>query len=145
MSLCSTTITRTIEPHPDGFLDDETPLTYWRSVAADDFDGELRSAVASSVASIYASSSKAQAAIGGDAEAAIELVERLKAPSKINFQVDLLMTILLNVAFRSDEAADALARALKLMPLDHADRERLSASWSAYHGPEHRLFTGPLP
>lgn len=42
------------------------------------------------------------------------------------------MTILLNVAFSSATAAQALASALKRMPLEPSERTRLSASWAAY-------------
>lgn len=95
------------------------------------------------MASIYASASSARAAIAGDAAAAIEMVERLKTPTAIGFRVDLLMTVLLNTAFTSDVAAAALARALKLMPLDHLERERLSASWDAYGGPAPEFSISP--
>ncbi|MBR0684418.1 hypothetical protein JQ594_00685 [Bradyrhizobium manausense] len=126
----------------DRFIEDERPLSYWRTLSADSFDRERRTEVAACVASIHASAPAWQAAIVGSAEAAIGLVERLKTPTSIGLQVDLTMTVLLNAAFTDEEAALVLAHTVKRMPLDISERERLSASWEAYRGREQQR--GPL-
>lgn len=106
------------------------PLTYWRKLAAGDFNTKRRAEVSATVAKFASTLPEWNAAIAGNAGAAIGLVLRLRPPFRVCARIDLAMTVLLNCAFESAGAAVVLSWALHQMPLHRSQRARLSQSWT---------------
>jgi hypothetical protein len=123
------------QPLPNGSDDIvlPPPFAYWRTLAAESFDNRRRAEIAESVHSFSAIFPQWQAAIRGDAAAASGLVLRLQRPPYVSPQVDLVMTLLLNTAFRDAGAALVLSYALRQMPLHPRRRARLATSWLVHN------------
>jgi hypothetical protein len=74
-----------------------------------------------------------QAAIAGDASAAVGIVLRLRPPFRVSGRVDLAMSLLLHCAFENVSAALVLSHALRRVHLARIGRTRLAESWLEYH------------
>lgn len=110
--------------------DDPDVLSYWRTQSAESLDGRAQARVAECVRRISSISLAWRDAIRGDAAAASGLVLRLRKPLRKCTQVDLLMTVLLNAAFKDAGAAFVLSHVLRHAPLGRHERDRLAASWT---------------
>ncbi|WP_051380422.1 hypothetical protein [Bradyrhizobium sp. WSM1743] len=110
------------------------PLSYWRRFPAEAFNAPLRGALARSIRSIGSTLPEWQAAIAGDAGAAVGIVLRLRAPFRVTARTDLAMTLLLNCAFANAGAALVLSHALRRMQFARVERKRLAESWLVHHG-----------
>jgi hypothetical protein len=108
-------------------------LAYWRTLPAEDFDGERRGEISRCVGRISSTIENWRLAISGDAVAAVKLALRIHKPREITARLDLAMTVLLNGAFDNPAAALELAHKLNVMPLDRSQRARLATSWLVHN------------
>lgn len=108
-------------------------LTYWRKLPSEAFEVELQDEVLCCVRRMGSTSADWQAAIEGDAAAAVGLALRLKTPNVITPPTDMIMTLLLRSAFEDAGAALVLSGKLEQMPLPAVDRAKLSASWRLHN------------
>ncbi|SPP92861.1 hypothetical protein [Bradyrhizobium vignae] len=108
-------------------------LSYWRKLPSEAFEVELQDEVLCCVREMGSTSADWQAAIEGDAGAAVGLALRLKTPSVITPATDMIMTLLLRSAFEDAGAALVLSTRLEQMPLPAVERARLSASWRLHN------------
>jgi hypothetical protein len=106
-----------------------TPLSYWRTFRAEEFDKEMVDHVKDCVSSISSTIPEWRSAVKGDAAAAIGIVLPCRPPERFGIKVDLPMTTLLNVAFGNPAAALVLSHKLRQMPMDRSYRARLATSW----------------
>lgn len=106
-----------------------TPLSYWRTFRAEEFEKEMVDHVKDCVCSISSTSPEWRSAVKGDAAAAVGIVLLCRPPERIGIKVDLPMTTLLNVAFENAAAALVLSHKLRQMPMVPIYRARLATSW----------------
>ncbi|MCA1549925.1 hypothetical protein I6F36_24135 [Bradyrhizobium sp. BRP19] len=111
----------------------EDPFSYWRRLPPEDFDRRRRANLADGISKIGSILPEWQAAIAGDAGAAVGIVLRLRQPFRVSGRVDLAMSLLLNCALENASAALVLSYALRRAHLARVQRTRLADSWLAHH------------
>lgn len=109
------------------------PLSYWRRFPASAFDASLRNSLQRTIRRIGSTLPEWEAAIAGDAGAAVGVVLRLRPPFRISARTDLAMSLLLNCAFKSAGAALVLSHALRRAQFSRAERRMLADSWLVHH------------
>jgi len=111
----------------------EDPFSYWRRLPPEDLDRQRRAKLAGSISRLASIFPNWQAAMAGDAGAAVGIVLRLRPPFHISGRVDLAMSLLLNCAFENASAALVLSHALRRMQIARNRRIQLADSWLKYN------------
>lgn len=116
-------------PSPDDW---STPLTYWREFAAEMYDASLREEVRDCTRRIKSTIAEWNAAVNGNAEAAVKIALKMRMPVELDTRHDLVMTTLLNSAFHDAKAASVMADLVQLAPLDPVDCMGIATSWRVH-------------
>lgn len=111
----------------------EDPFSYWRRLPPEDLDRRRRAKLAGSISRLASIFPNWQAAMAGDAGAAVGIVLRLRPPFHISGRVDLAMSLLLNCAFGNASAALVLSHALRRTQIARNRRMQLADSWLKYN------------